>query len=345
VNEPTVLHVMPHPGAGGERYVEMLETMDGFDFERVALTERRGKLEVLPGQIRARRAARGADLVHVHGDSAAIACLRIIRRQPSVITFNGLHLWRRARGIPGRLVSHSLRRAIAASRASICVSQAELRDAAELAGPALSDRLVQIDNGMPDPGPGDPTTRAATREALGLADDDVAVLFIGQLEERKGVLHLLHALERARAALPSLRGLIVGDGPLAGEVAARVDGDGVRALGQRDDIGALLDACDVFTLPSEREGISLALLEAMARQRAVLVSDGPGNPEAVGDTGVVVPYGDAGALADSLDRLAGDRALREELGQAARRRFLERFTIERMVEETRRVYEAALRAP
>ena len=343
MKEPTVLHVMPHPGAGGERYVEMLETMEGFGFRRVALTEHRGKLEVLPGLVRARRSAREVDLVHIHGDSAAIACLRIIRRQPTVITFNGLHLWRRARGIPGRIVSRDLRRAIAASRASICVSGAELHDAAELAGPSLRDRLVQIDNGMPDPGPGEPGTRAATREALEVADGDVAVLFIGQLEERKGVLHLLDALERVRAEHPSVRGLIVGDGPLAERVSTRIDGDGIRALGHRNDVGALLDACDVFTLPSEREGISLALLEAMARRRAVLVSDGPGNPEAVGDAGVIVPYGDSGALADSIGRLTGDRALRERLGEAARARFLERFTIERMVEETRRVYESALR--
>ena len=343
MSEPTVLHVMPHPGAGGERYVEMLEAMDGFRFERVALTEHRGKLEVLPGLIRARRAARRADLVHVHGDSAAIACLRIIRRQPAVITFNGLHLWRRARGIPGRLVTFDLRRAIAAARASICVSEAELRDAADLAGPSLRDRLVRVDNGLPDPGPGDPAVRAATRGELGLDEGDLAVLFIGQLERRKGVLDLLDALERAGAKRPSLRGLIVGDGPLAETVAARVDGERVRALGHRGDVGALLDACDVFTLPSEREGISLALLEAMARERAVVVSDGPGNPDAVGDTGAIVPYGDVQALARALERLAGDPELREELGRAARRRILAAFTAERMVEETRRVYESALR--
>jgi glycosyltransferase involved in cell wall biosynthesis len=334
---------MPHPGAGGERYVEMLEEMQGFRFRRVALTEHRGKLEVLPGLIRARRAAREADLVHVHGDSAAIACLRIIRRQPAVITFNGLHLWRRARGIAGRVVNLDLRRAIAASRASICVSEAELRDATDLAGPSLRDRLVRVDNGLPDPGPADESVRAAARGELGLEDGDLVVLFIGQLERRKGVLDLLGALERARAERPSLRGLIVGDGPLAEAVAARVDGEGVRALGQRDDIGDLLDACDLFTLPSEREGISLALLEAMARERAVVVSDGPGNPEAVGDAGVIVPYGDAGALSAALASLAADPAERGRLGQAARRRFLERFTAERMVEETRAVYESALR--
>jgi len=343
VIEPTVLHVMPHPGAGGERYVEMLEAMEGFAFERVALTEHRGKLETLPGLVRARRAARDADLVHVHGDSAAILCLRILRRRPSVITFNGLHLWRRARGVAAWLVALDLRRAISASRAAICVSEAELRDAGALAGPSLEDRLVQIDNGIPDPGSADPARRAATRRELGLADDYVAVLFVGQLEERKGVVDLLDALERVRVERPELTGLIVGEGPLGDEVAARAGGAGARTLGYRDDIGALLDACDVFTLPSEREGISLALLEAMARERAVLVSDGPGNPEAVGDAGVVVPYGDSRALADALGRLAADSSLRSALGRAARERFLSRFTVERMVEETRQVYESALR--
>jgi glycosyltransferase involved in cell wall biosynthesis len=342
VSEPTVLHVLPHPGAGGERYVEMLETMDGFRFERVALTEHRGKLEVLGGLIRARRAARDVDLVHVHGDSAAIVCLRIIRRQPSVISFNGLHLWRRARGVAGRLVSVDLRRAIAASRATICVSDAELRDAAEIAGPAARQRLVLVENGLPDPGPTDAGVREAARERLKLAPEDLAVLFVGQLEERKGVLDLLDALVAARAREPTLRGLIVGDGPLDEQVAERVEAAGAQALGHRDDVSELMQAADVFVLPSEREGISLAVLEAMARERAVVVSDGPGNPQAVGDSGVVVPYGDAESLARELERLAADEDLRKELGAAARKRFLARFPMERMVEETKRVYEAAL---
>jgi glycosyltransferase involved in cell wall biosynthesis len=333
---------MPHPGEGGERYVEMLEAMDGFRFRRVALTERRGKLETIPGLIRARRAARDADLIHVHGDAAAIVCLRILRRRPGVITFNGLHLWRRTRGVVRRLVSVDLRRAIAASRAAICVSEAELLDARALAGPTLADRLVRIENGIPDPGSPDPERRRAKRAELGLSDDRVAVLFAGQLERRKGVLDLLAALASAKAEAPALVGLIAGDGPLREQAEGEAAASGARILGRRDDVEDLLAAADVFALPSEREGLSIAVLEAMATGLAVVVSDGPGNPEAVGDAGLVAPYGDPAALSAALVRLAGDPSLREGLGRAARERFLERFTAERMVEETRSVYVAAL---
>jgi glycosyltransferase involved in cell wall biosynthesis len=95
-------------------------------------------------------------------------------------------------------------------------------------------------------------------------------------------------------------------------------------------------------MPSGREGLSLAVLEAMARGLAVVVSDGPGNPDAVGDAGIVFPYGEPQALANALDELASDPGLRARLGEAARERARTRFSAARMIAETREVYERAL---
>ena len=77
-------------------------------------------------------------------------------------------------------------------------------------------------------------------------------------------------------------------------------------------------------LPSEREGLPLSVLEAMAHGRPVVVSDGPGNPDAAGDAGLVVPVGDVDGLAAAMSRLAGDRAERARLGALGRRRVLQR---------------------
>lgn len=342
MSEPTVLHVLPHPGQGGERYLDALSAMEGFRFERFFLTEGRGRIEALRGARRARRAAQDADLVHVHGDASVLLCLRILRSRPSVITFHGLHLYRRLGGVRRRLVKNRLRRAIRFARLTICTSDSELRDAAAIAGRAGEGRLVQIDNGIEDPGPPDPERRRAAREELGLSGSDVAVLYVGQLEKRKGVLDLLAALQSARSEGAPLIGLIAGDGPLRDQVERRAEAAGARVLGQRDDVPSLLEAADVFVLPSEREGLSIALLEAMAKGRACVVSDGPGNPDAVGEAGMVFSYGEPEALAGALVKLSGDPSRRASLGSQARARFVGRFTAERMVEKTREAYERAL---
>jgi glycosyltransferase involved in cell wall biosynthesis len=104
----------------------------------------------------------------------------------------------------------------------------------------------------------------------------------------------------------------------------------------------LLAAADVFVLPSRREGLSYAVLEAMGRGLAVVVSDGPGNPEAVGSAGVVVRGGDVDGFARALARLASDPAERARLGSLARRRVAEEFGAEEMIRRTRELYDEVL---
>lgn len=343
VKEPLILHVMPHPGQGGERYVATLEAMQGFRFERFFLTERQGKLEALRGASRAREAAAGADLVHIHGDAATVLCLRLVRSRPAVLAFHGLHLYRRLQGLRRRFVARRLRRAIRSARVTICTSESELRDVMTITGRSGA-LLEQIDNGIADPGATDPERRQAVRRELGLAEGEVAVLFAGRLDRRKGVLDLLEALEGGRAEGAPLVGLIAGEGPLRETVEQRSEAAGARVLGQREDFYALLDGADVFVMPSEREGLSIALLEAIAKGKACVVSDGPGNPDAVGEAGMVFAYGEPGALTAALVKLAGDAGLRASLGSRARARFLARFTAERMLERTREAYERALAA-
>ena len=116
-------------------------------------------------------------------------------------------------------------------------------------------------------------------------------------------------------------------------------------MGQRPDVPDLLAAADVFVMPSHREGLSYAVLEAMAHGVATVVSDGSGNPEAVGEAGLVFPAGDAGRLALLLRELAADPARRAALGAAGRARVATAFTAAEMVRRTGAIYEAALTAP
>lgn len=321
----------------------MLRPLHGYEQERFELSSARTAAAAAPSILRrypslARR-VRGADLVHVHGDAATVLCLPLLARRPSVWTTHGLHLLRRRPAV-GRAV----RMAMARTRVTICTSQAEADELRGLA-PELAGRLMVVPNGVPAIAEQDAAERELCRAELGLVDDEVAALFMGELESRKRPADALAAVHIARGRGAPLVLLIAGNGPLERELAAQGGGDGVRMLGYREDAERLLAAADVLVMPSEREGLSFALLEAMARGLAIVSSDGPGNAEAVGDAGVVVGVGDVDALADALTALALDRHRREALGAAARRRVQAEFTPDRLRAGVADVYEAALAAP
>lgn len=335
----TVLHVLPHRGGGAETYLDLLEELAGFTHERVALSAGRtptAAARSLPLRYAAiARAARRADLVHVHGDAATLLALPLLRGRPAVWTTHGLHLLRRR-----PLIAPGVRAAIAATAVTLCTSRAEHDELAAIA-PRHHDRLAVARNGLPAAPPPDAAARAAARAQLGLADGEVAALFLGELEERKRPLDAAFAARRARGEGAPLTLLVAGRGPLSDQVAAAGE-EAVRMLGFRDDPDRLLAAADVFVLPSAREGLSFAVLEAMRAGLPCVVADGPGNPEAVGDAGVVLPAGDVDALARALARLARDPDERARLGAAARARVAGELSAERMLAAVAAAYERAL---
>jgi glycosyltransferase involved in cell wall biosynthesis len=323
-----VLHILPHEGGGGEALVDLLGRLEGYEHERIHLSADRSPVRGAPSIARSRMQLRGrarrADVLHVVGDSAAMIALPALRRRPAVVSTQGLHLLRRATGPAGAAVRARMRGVLDAARVVACSSAAEREELTRLAPQAA---LRTIHNGTPL-APSDPAAREATRAALGLGGGAVAALFLGQLEDRKRPLDAVAAAERAAAAGAPLVLLVAGEGPLEGAVAERA-GPAVRPLGFRSDAESLLEAADLLVLPSEREGLALSVLEAMAHGRPVVVSDGPGNPEAAGDAGIVVPVGDVEALAAAMARLAGDRAERTRLGRLGRQRVLSEFSTER----------------
>jgi glycosyltransferase involved in cell wall biosynthesis len=119
----------------------------------------------------------------------------------------------------------------------------------------------------------------------------------------------------------------------------------VQLLGQRRDVIDLLAAADVFVMPSRREGLSYAVLEALGHGVATVVSNAPGNPEAVGDAGLVFPAGDEARLAAVLLELASDPERRAALATAGRERVATELSAEQMLRGTRAVYESILKAP
>jgi glycosyltransferase involved in cell wall biosynthesis len=341
----TVLHVLPHPGGGGETYIDLLEALPGYRHERFPLSvtrsRRSGISSVLSRRRELKRLAADADLLHFHGDMAAMIAAPGLRGRPAVITGHGLHRLRRSGGLVGRVVRWRLRAAIAAADRTILNSHAERDDLVTELPAALRERLVVVHNGVPLPAPAEPAGRAELRRSLDLGEDEVAVLFVARLEARKDPLGAIAAIEAARAEGADLVLVVAGDGPLLEEVRGRT-GAGVRALGHRDDLDDLYDATDLFLLPSHREGMSMALLEAMAHGLAPVVADGAGNAEAVADAGLVFAAGNSEAMAAALAALAADPAERARLGAAARARVAGELSVERFRERTAAQYAAAL---
>lgn len=224
----------------------------------------------------------------------------------------------------------------------VCVCDA-VREGQLARTPWAARRLVTIPNGISDAAAG---ARDVVRAGLGLAPDDVAVVTVASLTPAKAQDVMIEAFARMAGPAPGARLLLAGDGPLRGalEEQARRSGVGerVRFLGVRRDVPGLLAAADLFVLSSVREGLSLSLLEAMRAGRAVVATDVGGNREAVvpGATGLLVPAGDAAALAEAMAALAADGAKRTAWGGAARRRWEERFTAEHMVRDTEALYRA-----
>jgi glycosyltransferase involved in cell wall biosynthesis len=151
------------------------------------------------------------------------------------------------------------------------------------------------------------------------------VVFVGRLHPQKGLATLLDAVGLIDRRAPGvLRVTMIGEGPDRASLEAHVRRSGlercVELPGERDDVRPDLRGADVFVLPSHAEGLSNALLEAMAHGLPVVVSNVPGNVDVVRDdlNGIVFPAGDAVALADCLERLVADEATRARLGKAAR---------------------------
>jgi glycosyltransferase involved in cell wall biosynthesis len=276
------------------------------------------------------RAARAADVVHAHGDMAAVLGLPLLRGGPAVMSTHGLHFLRRSRG-PRRAAFVRALRGVSRSAVVVCTSQAEWDEMAPIAG---AERMALVLNGVPERPP--PPPREQARASLGLAPGDVAALFVGRLEERK---HPLLAARAAAAAGVVL--LVAGDGPQRDELAA-LAGERLRLLGHVSDTERLFAAADLYLAPAEREGLSYAMLEAMDAGLAIVASDGPGNPEAVGDAGVVVPAGDEAAWAVALSALAADAGERARLGAAVAGRARTTFSHERFAAGIRAAYDRAL---
>ena len=206
----------------------------------------------------------------------------------------------------------------------------------------IPEHIVEIPNGVDTHRFAPAADPQAAQLQTGLGPE--TVLFLGRLDAQKGLDTALAAWARVAGRRPAARLFLAGDGPARGPLEERARelrlGERVRFLGPRLDPERLLQASQVFVLPSRSEGMSNALLEAMATGLPCVASRIGGNSDLVkhGVTGLLSPPADAVTLADMLCALLEDGSLRYRLGTAARTAVIEQYGMDRVVREYTKLY-------
>jgi glycosyltransferase involved in cell wall biosynthesis len=205
-------------------------------------------------------------------------------------------------------------------------------------------RIQIIENGIEGACYGPPADKVLAKEDVGLEPDRRYLIHVARHHPVKDQPTLLRGFALVAPELPGVDLLMVGDGPLRGELEAlavelRVP-DRVKFLGIRTDIPELMRAADAFALTSLSEAASLTLLEAMASGLPALVTNVGGNPELVRHEreGLLFPRGDVNGCAGAIRRVFRDPELAVRLGTAGRERAVERYQLDRTVEEYYRLY-------
>jgi glycosyltransferase involved in cell wall biosynthesis len=217
----------------------------------------------------------------------------------------------------------------------------------ELGALGIASEIVPVPVDLDRFHPPTESERRAARAQLDLARDEYVVIVTGQLRRLKAVDQLVEAFARFQAVGRRGRLLVVGgasgtadscEDELKAQVRAAGLDDAVTFTGRVDGIERFLWAADVFVLPSEREGFSISLLEAMACGLACVAPARPIGAEVLGDAGVVPEGNKPEALLDALLFLADDPAARTRLGSAAATRARTAFGLDSVVDDYEAVY-------
>jgi glycogen synthase len=292
-----------------------------------------------------------ADLVHCHTWYASLAgfLAHVLYDTPLVVTVHSLEPlrpWKEEQlGRSYRLSTWAERLALETADRVVAVS-------AQSKGEILAhfnlppERVAVIHNGI-DLNVWKPSPASDTRRLYGIEGD--YILFVGRVSRQKGMVHLLEAMKHVDSGVRLVCCASAADTPeVEQEIAARVKATPrclwINKFLREEQYVELYSHCTAFACPSVYEPFGIINLEAMACARPVVASAVGGIPEVVvpGETGLLVPPADPGALAEALNRVLRDRAMARQMGVAGRRRVEEHFSWTSIAARTRQLYEELL---
>jgi glycosyltransferase involved in cell wall biosynthesis len=298
----------------------------------------------MPGRAARVAEAFAPDLLQTHGYKADLVGWRLRRRLR--VPWVG---WSHGRTDEGPLTRlyHRLGDLVL-RRADRVVAVSAARRAALVRLGCSPAKVTTIHNAVGAPGAG-PVDVAAVRRELGVAAGGPLLAVVGRLSPEKGQVHFVDAMAAVARARPDVQAVIVGDGQDEAALRAWVTARGLAAavhfVGYRRDLDRIYRAIDLLVLPSLSEGLPNVVLEAMAHARAVVATRVGGVPEAVDDgvTGVLVPPGDAPALAGAIVGVLADPAACAAMGGAGRARIERDFSVRARADRIVALYAALLR--
>ncbi len=254
----------------------------------------------------------------------------VSRSGPKAVIYNAAHRW-----VSGRM-SHYI--AISDAVRHEIVKRRE----------AQPGKVTTVLNGIRPLDTGMLTPPERIRAELGIGEETPLVVCAARLEREKNVGSLITAMAEVRAEFPDVVCIIAGEGTLHGSLSEQLEQAEltgcVRLLGFRTDAQSLIQAGNLFVLPSLAEPFGLVILEAMALGRAVIATDAGGPREIVqdGETGLLVPPSRPQDLSRAILSLLKNRSLMSGMGQVGYKRYIARFTAARMAEDTLAIYRLVL---
>lgn len=218
-----------------------------------------------------------------------------------------------------------------------------------------ADRVYHLPNGVSLGTERSRATRDAAREVLvevnpGLQVNDGGklVVYTGRLDRNKGLLDLVDAWAEYTSKHPASRLWLIGDGPDRDVIFDRIEQRNLRGRivlpGSFDDVDVILQAADLFVLPSYAEGLSLSVLEAMAQHLPVVASDIPGNRQLIDNHlhGRLVPTAEPSALAMTIEMALAEEGASAEMAVAAYQRVRQSYSLETMANDHLELFSQAL---
>ena len=224
----------------------------------------------------------------------------------------------------------------------------EVNDAmVEVIGP-IQDKITVICNGVDVKRYRQPVDRGSVRGRLGLDASVHLIAVVATLKEQKGHRYLVEAMSTIVSQNSNVHALFIGDGALKAELQAQVNrlnlGEHIHFLGSRHDVPELLAASDLFVLPSLWEGLSIALLEAMAASKPIVGTAVSGTTQVMipDKTGLIVPPGDSQALANAITDLLSDPVRAQAMGEAAYQHVEDCYGAQKQADEHLALYQRLL---
>lgn len=269
------------------------------------------------------------DLLHAHETLPALVAGLASTASGTVCVYDRRHTWGGRRlNLASRVASVVTDYTVGGSRAVIDFAQSLDR--------REPSKVLLVHDGVPSPRPVTQSETDSLKAALGIPETSQVVEVIARLRAEKGLDHLVAAMELVAERLESRPHLvIVGDGPDRARLEARQREASfpMHLVGHQGDIAPWFAIADVVAAPSLREAFGFAAVEAMACGKPLVASRVGGLSEIVvhGGTGLLVPPGDAPALAEGIIELLTNDVLHRRMGEAAAKRYGDQFTLEKMV--------------